>query len=102
LLGATLVCAVAYSTNVSPAALVAALDSHGPWSPEAWFVLNGAVGAYNLAFNGLQNTNITVAAPYLKAVCNGLDGALMMPAPSPAARVTRQPVVVNPRWPQMK
>ena len=97
--GREIVCAVASGQDLSPVAVVAALDAAGvAWTPEAWFAINGAVGAYNLAWNGLGEPGTAKARPYLEAVCGGLTDALGAPAP-----VTRSAALEpTSRWPQVR
>lgn len=98
--GASVVCAAAHGTNVSPAAIVAALDAYGEKTPETVFILNAAVSAYEIVYAGLSDTNSASASPYAIAVCDGLNDALLL-APSSVRRnaILRANV---PRWPQVK
>jgi hypothetical protein len=93
--GADVICAAAAGTNVSPVQIVAALDAYGVKSPEAVFILNAALGAYNIAYNGLSSTN--AAQPYAQAVCDGLHDALML-SPTVALRNS----VRLQQWPQVR
>lgn len=112
--GASIICAAANGTNISPAQVVAALNAYGELTPEAVFVLNAAIGAYTLAFNGLSDTNNATANPYLVATCGGLQDALLIPVSSltgvsgagGAASFSRTSVVAADKpvvgWPQVK
>lgn len=97
--GASVICSVVNGTNVSPAAIVSALDAYGANNPETVFILNTAVSAYTLIYNSLPDTNVIVAQPYALAVCDGLNDALLFVSPPSA-------VLSSPRfqsqWPQMK
>lgn len=110
--GADIVCAIANGTNANPAALVAALDAAGPWTPLERAALDGiVVTAIEIAVN--QNTNSS-ATPYFKAACNGMGLAIATaPAGSPTVRNAPPPmamlrasrpktVTVDPKWPRMK
>lgn len=96
--GADVICAAAAGTNVSPANIVAAIDAYGELTPEATFILQGALNAYSLVYNGMSDTNTTVVRPYAQAVCNGLNEALLLSGQRGPA------VVVDPdnKWPQLK
>ena len=89
---ADIVCAVAAGTNVSPANIVAALDAYNFNTAESIFIINAALGAYELCFNGLSDTGD--AKPYAEALCGGLQDALLL-VPSKSFRS-------NEKWPQAK
>lgn len=77
------ICASAASTNVSPEAVVAALEASDAAklkTPEAVLIINGSLAIYDSVWSAL-GTNTTKAAPYLQAVCNGINAALP-PTPS--------------------
>lgn len=107
--GASVVCAAAHGTNVSPASIVAALDAYGQRTPEAVFILNSAIGAYNIVYNGLSSTNATSASPYALALCDGLNDALAMVSVPPVPggvnappRIVASPKAQSQYWPQIK
>lgn len=111
---ASIICASAEGTNVSPAEVVAALNVYGEFTQQEWFIVNTAMNAYTLAFNGLSNTNNATANPYLVAACGGLHDALGIPTSSPtgvsaaggAVSFRRAPAVLTyqpvPGWPQVQ
>lgn len=103
--GAGIVCAYAHATNVSPAEIVAAINAYGELKPEAVFILNAAISAYSLTFNGLANTNAATASPYAWALCDGLNDALLLGGGANAASFSRSPnllPVPDAAWPQVK
>ena len=67
------VCAVAHGTNVSPAAIVTALDAYGPLTPESVLIVNSALSLYEIIYAGIAPTN---ASPYAVALCAGLEQGL--------------------------
>jgi len=77
-----IICATANGTNVSVAALVAALDARGNWNTDEWLILNGVIGVLNLAVNSqAPTTNAPNERPYLQATCVGLGDALAFARP---------------------
>ena len=84
---ALVVCSVANGTNVSPAAIVQALDAYGPLAPESVLIVNSALSLYEIIYAGLTPTN---SSPYAIALCNGLNQGLAfgqtksMPSPKGA------------------
>ena len=104
--GAAIVCSVANGTNLSPAAIVAALNN-GPMDDESVFILNAGIGAYTLIFNGLSDTNnVATIRPYTLAVCDGLNDALLYVPEGVAGGAARLNRIADkaptPGWPQVK
>jgi len=97
--GQQIVCDVAKGEDLSPVAVVAALDAAGvDWTPEAWFAVEIGVGAYNIAWNALKDPTTPKARPYLQAVCDGFGDALGAPPPATRARSLSR----SSTWPQMR
>jgi len=103
---ADIVCAVAAGTNVSPAAIVAALDATGNWNAQSWFIVTGALGTYEILYHGSdQNEAPRTMQPYAAALCGGLQDATLFPLPPvPGATkaMRRSAPVRDARWPQLK
>jgi hypothetical protein len=75
----SVICASAAATNVSPASIVASLQSAGLTNnlAESVLIVNGALLIYEVAYNSLVSTNDQATAqPYLQAVCDGFNDAL--------------------------
>lgn len=89
--GKDIICSVAMGTDLSPVNIVAALYAYDQKTPESVFILNAAIGAYTLVYNGLSDTN--AAKPYVTAVCDGLNDALV------GSRDGR--VLGSTQWPQL-
>lgn len=70
------ICSAANGTNISPAVIVAAIESSSYESlktPEAVFITQGIVTLYSAAWNSFASDAVaqSEALPYLQAVCNG-------------------------------
>lgn len=104
--GADIVCALANGTNPDPAQMVAALDAYGQKSPEAVLILNAALAAYEIVYEGLNNTNQTAAQPYAMALCGGLTDALALYGGGavnvPATRALSPFTHGSPKFPQVR
>lgn len=94
-IAANVICAAANGTNLSPAQIIADLNTLGPQSDDAVFIIRAAVGAYTLIWNGYvgNTTNVTELQPYLMATCLGLGDAL-----PPTARDRAPAVKSDPKW----
>lgn len=96
------ICSAANGTNLSPAAVVAAIEA-SEWekakTPEAVFILNGVIMIYSSAWNSYGNdaiNNAPVFKEYLKAVCSGVHDGL----PLTVARSIDP--TQNPKWPLLQ
>ena len=101
---AAIICATVHGTNVSPAAIVAAVNQYGQQTPESLLIINAAINLYSLTYNGLKETNTAAASPYAHALCDGLVEALAFstfPAPQSNFR-NNVPSRVDSHWPQVR
>lgn len=94
-----IICSVAHGTNPSPAAIVEAVNAYGGNSQESLLILSAAIGAYNIIYNGLADTNATATSPYALAVCDGLRDALLFQGEPRWKR--NLPAIKNGQWPQL-
>lgn len=74
--GVEVICSQANGTNISPAAIVAAIEASNYASlktPEAVFITQAIVQAYTIAWNSFAAGSVSnsVVRPYLQAVCSG-------------------------------
>lgn len=100
--GAEVICASAHHTNLSPAQITADLDAYGGRTKEATFILNSAINTYSLVYNSLSSTNPAVVSPYVFALCDGLNDALLL-APKPGlAKSASRNAPPNVKWPQVE
>lgn len=103
---ADIICALAARTNVSPAAIVAALDATGNLNAQSWFIVTGALGTYEILYHGSdQNEAPRTMQPYAAALCGGLQDAVLFPLPPvPGATkaMRRSAPVRDARWPQLR
>lgn len=74
------ICSAAGTTNLNPDQVIAALESSSAAqlkTPEAVIIMNGALAIYETVYDAYgTNVQASVAQPYLKAVCDGLTGAV--------------------------
>lgn len=96
------ICAAANGTNLSPAAIVAAIEA-SEWekakTPEAVFILNGVIMIYSSAWNSYGNdaiNNAPVFKEYLQAVCQGISDGL------PTATAHSTAPAIDSKWPTLK
>jgi hypothetical protein len=93
------ICSAANGTNVSPAEIVAAIESSNFESlktPEAIFITQSIITIYTGAWNAF-GSDVDAASeikPYLQAVCNGGVEGL--------APVSISRVAIVQRWPQLR
>lgn len=97
------ICSAANGTNISPAVIVAAIESSSYESlktPEAVFITQGIVTLYSAAWNSFASDAVaqSEALPYLQAVCNG--GREGLAGFSTAASRALAPGQLN--WPQLR
>lgn len=93
----SVVCATAAGTDVSPAAVVAALngtpDVDALKTTEGLLILNGALGIYQLAWDqlGSNTNNLATLKGDLQAVCDGIT--LGLPGQATALKMQMAPRV---------
>ena len=97
--GAEIICAVAKDQTASVTNLVTELDAHGGWSVQDYLILNGIVGAINLAVSADTNSP---AFSYLEAACGGLTDALTLTAPRARSSFRNAPPALKVNGPMMK
>lgn len=93
------VCAAAASTNISPANVIAAIQSSGvELTPETTLIVNGALLLYTGVWNayGENAVNNPALKPYLQATCDGMKDGL----PSTTAKALE--MKVDTRWPVLR
>ena len=83
--GATAVCAAAHGTNVSPAAIVQALNLAGVTNAQAKLIINSSLALFNVVIT-YAGTNQTEARAYAQDLCNGMNAGL----PSNTSSVARR------------
>lgn len=98
------ICSAATGTNLSPAAVVAAIEA-SDWekakTPEAVFILNGVILIYSGVWNSYGEdaiNNAPVFREYLGAVCLGIHDGLL--GTITVAKINQPPPNVT--WPLLK
>ena len=78
---ASVFCAAANGTNVTPSDITAALEASLRKNPSLGAFVPVVVNLYSAAYNGLADKSAVAASPYLDAVCSGINSALLVLGP---------------------
>lgn len=79
------VCGVANGTNVSPQAIVSALEAAGVTDPTTKLIINGSLALFNVVISGIA-TNQTEVRLYAVDLCNGMTSGLPPEKGAPARK----------------